>query len=423
MTLSSICGLAQGAAEGEPCPPGHSASFAGTESPAAPARTVPRLEVTRLAEVDAFEQVQEEWQALHERLAPRTPFTSPLWNALWWKHYRSQRLSVRDELYLHVVRDAGGALVAVAPMMATERPSLGPARLRTITCFGADPNVTEVRGIICQPQHETAALAALSAHFTRHDPSWAWIQWGVVRDQNWADAARCLRGRSPSTNEQVVDYHLDLPRTWEEFRASRSRNVKESIRKCYNSLKREGLEAELRVVEGTEECAAALQTFFRLHADRGRATDTVVHGDVFEQQQERAFMAEYVEAVARRGQLRLLQLWISGQVVATRLGFLLGDQLYLYYSGYDVAWGKFSVMTTLLAEAIKWAIAQGLPIVNLSTGSDVSKLRWRPVATQFRAVIQVSHRWRARLAFGAYEQARRLQRHPRLGRLLALAGR
>jgi CelD/BcsL family acetyltransferase involved in cellulose biosynthesis len=87
-------------------------------------------------------------------------------------------------------------------------------------------------------------------------------------------------------------------------------------------------------------------------------------------------------------------------------------------------WAQHSVMTTLLAEVIKWAIGQGLRIVNLSTGNDVSKLRWRPRSVVFRSAVQVAPRWQSRLAFNAYHQVLRAREATSpAGRLLALTQR
>src|SRR5207247_3005622 len=56
------------------------------------------LRLERLSGAEAFEQLASEWEALDAQISPRTPFTSPLWNILWWKHFRADRLSLRDEL-------------------------------------------------------------------------------------------------------------------------------------------------------------------------------------------------------------------------------------------------------------------------------------------------------------------------------------
>jgi CelD/BcsL family acetyltransferase involved in cellulose biosynthesis len=106
--------------------------------------------------------------------------------------------------------------------------------------------------------------------------------------------------------------------------------------------------------------------------------------------------------MAQRGHAHVFQLKIGGAVVATRVGFSFGRTLYLYYSGYDPAWAKYSVMTTAVAEAIKWAIARGFDIVNLSTGNDVSKTRWGPEEKLFHSVVLQAPTARARLATRLY---------------------
>ena len=82
----------------------------------------------------------------------------------------------------------------------------------------------------------------------------------------------------------------------------------------------------------------------------------------------------------------------------------------MYFSGYDLAWGRFSVMTTLVAEAIKWAIAERLRIFNLSTGNDVSKTRWRPLTVEFRGGHSLLGGRFARVAFDVLHAARK-RRH------------
>lgn len=90
-----------------------------------------------------------------------------------------------------------------------------------------------------------------------------------------------------------------------------------------------------------------------------------------------------------------------------RIGFVLGDSLYLYYSGYDPAFAKYSVMTTVVAEAIKHAIEEGFATVNLSTGRDVSKTRWGPDEVVFRQASIVSPSLRGELTHEMFRAARR----------------
>lgn len=381
------------------------------------------FKVRRCSESDLKGPLLAQWNELHQRISPCTPFTSAQWNVLWWKHHRSQRPFVRDELCLLVVTDARNCLVAVAPMMSTWRPSFGPFRVNTLRYFGADPNVTEIRGLVCEPQNEGDAHEAVREYLARESPQSAWVEWGALRRENCAKAARKLPDGANTSTREIDAYHLELPATWDELRSSRSRNIKESIRRCYNSLKRDGLTPQLRVVQSTQEDPEALETFFRLHSMRSLATNTVVHADVFRKENDRAFLTDYAHELSRLGQLRIFQLLICGEVVATRMGFQFNDEIYLYYSGYDPTWSKYSVMTTLVVEALKWSIEQRLKVVHLSTGTDVSKLRWSPGVTHYCALTEVRRGWKARLCFGTYQTAQRLAGWVERSRLAALARR
>src|SRR4029077_8999332 len=123
----------------------------------------------------------------------------------------------------------------------------------------------------------------------------------------------------------------------------------------------------------------ALSHFFALHAARSLAEDMTTHRDQLSgYPKHSAMVRDFAYAMAKRGQLRMFELAIAGETVATRMAFLLSDDFYLYYSVFAPWWKKYSIMTTLSVEIMKWAINNGVRNVNLSTGTDLGKLRWRP---------------------------------------------
>jgi hypothetical protein len=83
----------------------------------------------------------------------------------------------------------------------------------------------------------------------------------------------------------------------------------------------------------------------------------------------------------------------------------MGDGLYLYHSGYDPAWARYGVMTTLMAETVRYAIAGGLQSINLSLVGEHSKLRWRPRRVDFYSAVVHRDSVRSRLACSAYRLA------------------
>ena len=370
---------------------------------------IPELRVQRLATPAELSALARECDQLALSMSPRHPFATSTWLELWWRSYGEQRLLVNDRFFVHTLRDETGTLRAIAPLMLTERPGTGPLRARTLAFFGADKSITELRGMICAPEMEEPAVRSLLAHFKSCADEWDWFTWhGVGRG---SEAYQVLN-TEPNYHwtSETTDYVLPLAGSWQEFRGSRSRNIKESLRKCYNSLKRDGHEFRFRVVSKPAELPAALSHFMALHALRAEASNLVPHANVFAEHRARNLLSGIADRPSPALSLRVFQLEIAGQVVAARLGFVLGDELYLYFSGFEPAWGKYSVMTTTVAETLKWAIEQGLRKVNLSPGTDISKTRWgaAAIATHHGVLVSPGRRgqWMFRVLTELNERSR-----------------
>lgn len=371
-------------------------------APAAHEEIMGTLRVERIATVAELEALGDAWRSLHEAHGAGVPFCGFDWCSAWWAHLRADELAVRDALYVRAFREDSGRLVGVAPLMLTQRPSRGPLRVRAVEPFGADPNVTEIRTVLCDPAHEAQVYAALLADLRDRAGEWDWMSWPVVREGSPGDAAvSAERGVRPVG--AYPNFVLPLPASWEEFKATRSRNVKESLRKCYNSLKRDGHAFTLEVATSPPDVRRAVERFLFLHRARAELGGTTTHANVFEAPAAARFLHDVCDRLAARGAVRVFGLRIGGEVVATRIGFVSGGSLYLYFSGFDPAWGKYSVMTTTVAEAMRHAIGEGLRSVNLSNGADISKTRWGPEAITYRELVQVSPSRRAAVAYRAYQ--------------------
>src|SRR6478752_5692061 len=114
----------------------------------------------------AFGALESEWRALEAHA--ETPFVTWDWAVAWWAQLREEKLGVTDSLSIRSVRTLQGRLVAVAPMLISRRPSLGPIRVRQLQFFGADPNITEQRGMLALPGLERDAYRALLDHALHH---------------------------------------------------------------------------------------------------------------------------------------------------------------------------------------------------------------------------------------------------------------
>ncbi|GAC1307684.1 MAG: hypothetical protein NVSMB10_13390 [Steroidobacteraceae bacterium] len=351
--------------------------------------------------VDELGSLRGDYAHLQSATGNTLPFALYDWHVLWCRHFLRREPTLTDELVFHLLRDSAGTCVALLPFVWTRR-RVGAFTFSSLELLGADPAITEIRTALVQPGYEEATAQMLQTHFQPGDDC-DWIQWMGARDRF---SAALAERRGLDWRPLEPGYVLDLPPSWDEFRAGLKRNIRESLRHCYNSLKRADFKYSFDVADDPDAVRKALEPFFILHGLRAGMRSSVPHPNRFESQSVRRFVIEVCEQLAALGMTRIFQLKINGEIVAARIGFVVRDSLYLYYSGFDPAWHRYSVMTTVTAEAIKYAINLGLKTVNLSPGSDISKTRWGPRIVPYEIAYQPGSRLRSRVASNAYRKAR-----------------
>jgi CelD/BcsL family acetyltransferase involved in cellulose biosynthesis len=337
-----------------------------------------------------------------QRLTGNTlPFATHDWHVAWCHRVLNSNSRIHDQPNFFVLRNSDGECVSILPFVVSRR-RVGPIKIAAVNLLGADPNITEIRAPMMVPGYEHLIARAVQSRLAMID-GWDWVHWTGISDAfGEALGADCTLLWQPVQ----PDFVLDLAPTWEQFRSGLKRNIRESLRHCYNSLKRDNHAFEFRVIESGPEVAVGLERFFELHSMRASLTNGVAHPDRFSKQIFRDFLHEACQRFAASGALRLFQLHIGEAIVATRLGLVAGDGIYLYYSGFDPAWSRYSVMTTTVAEAIKYAIGQGFKSLNLSPNKEVSKTRWGPRQIDYKSAYQQGSRLRSRIARQAYVRAR-----------------
>ena len=357
------------------------------------------LELVR--SVEDVAALKDDYARLHRVAGYTLPFALHDWHVTWCRHFLNVNPRIRDLPMFHVLRNAEGACVAIIPLIFSRR-RLGLLKVVSVNLLGADPAITEIRTPLVEPGYEYQAARAVQDSLIKVG-RWDWIHWTGI-NRAFSDALT-LCGNVQWQPTQP-NYLLDLPPTWEEFRAGLKRNIRESLRHCYNSLKRDGHAFEFQIATQPAHVRKALDRFLELHTLRSHLSHTIDHPDRFASQVSQRFLYEVCERMAASGTVRVFQLKVGAQIVAARIGFVVGDSLYLYYSGFDPNWSRYSVMTTTVAEAIKYAIAHRLKTIDLSPGTDTSKTRWGPREVRYQTAYVPAGRLRSRLARRAYLKAR-----------------
>jgi CelD/BcsL family acetyltransferase involved in cellulose biosynthesis len=361
----------------------------------------PALPLTQtVCDLDGIRALKDDYEQLGRLTGNTLPFALQEWHLAWCTHFLNRNPRVQQQPLFVVSRDESGASAAIVPLILSRR-RVGPLKLGTVDLLGADPGLTEIRNPLVKPGCERLAVRAVHAALA-DIPGWDWIEWRGISEE-LSTALACES--TPQWCEIMEDYVLDLPASWEEFRASLKRNVREALRHCYNSLRRAGLSFEFIVAREPAEVRRGMERFLQLHTLRAHMRRGPPHPDRFAGRALRNFLYDVCTRLAQRDAVRLFQLRIGGHIVAARLAFVVRDSMYLYYSGFDPAWARYSVMTTATAEGFRYAIAQGLKSANLSLTGEQSKLRWRPRRVEFHSALVHRQFVTSRLACRAYRAA------------------
>ncbi|WP_423708990.1 GNAT family N-acetyltransferase [Undibacterium sp. WLX3042] len=327
-----------------------------------------------------FEALATAWRALETKVSYLLPFQTYDWNRSWWKVFAHESFFHKNELAICTVYDED-QLVAVMPLMNTHVGLHYFFLYRYVRPFGGDPNLTELRVPLSLPEYAEQVLQ-LWEELTRCE-TFGLTEFQIIGAK--APADHFIQNNEelfPLTDRTIPNFVLSLGKDWDSFKSGLKRNIKESLRRCYNAPKRDGLEINFRVAQGCISIRQLLPVFYTLHGARASAKDTIEHPDYFSHPRHKALLESLLESPFA-DRICLFCLELNGKIVAMRLAFNMGDELYLYYSGYDLDYAQYSVMTTLVAEAIQWAIGQKIDRVNLSIGEDVSKTRWGPAVINY----------------------------------------
>lgn len=353
-----------------------------------------------IATIDGIRALEPDYEHLYAITGNTLPFARQEWHLAWCEHFLNRSPQIREQPLFCVLRDGTRECLAIVPLVLVRR-RFGPLKLATAALLGADRGLTEIRNPLVKPGYERLTVRAVHESLAQV-ADWDWIQWSGISDSLAEALTRETKPRWYQVNE---DFILELPASWEELRARLRRNIRQSLRHCYNSLRREGRTFEFVVAREAVDVQRALPRFLELHAMRASMARAAKHPNRFAGRVAQEFLYDVCGRLAARDAVRVFQLRIGSEIVASRIGFVTGDSIYLYYSGFDPAWARYSVMTTTVAETLKYAIASGLKTVNLSLTREQSKVRWGPRAVRFHWALVHRESLRSRIVCRAYRMA------------------
>lgn len=371
------------------------------------------LRVTRV-DVDSLTAGEvAEWSTLFAaQPSPSNPFLAMPWVRAWYHAYvpeeeRRHLLWVRDE--------RTGELLGIAPMHL-QTTALGPVVLASrLMPVGAGLTSTplELPGVLAATTHIRDVSRALTSQQTVGH----WRELPLADSQGWFDPdwAGFGTGRKVAFVEQQRAYAcvvLPLSSTWDATRSGLKRNVKESIRRSTNRLKKSGRPFRVdRLGEGID--AVAINRLLDLHRARS-ATDrsSQRHHDAFADESSRQLLHAVLPELGALGLASIFELSLDSEVIASQLVLHSPGTSYVHSSGFDAAHWSLGPITFLHSQLIQHAIDRGDTWVNFSPGPSVSKLRWSHALHVVNSFAYGSGPRSLSLRFALYQAARAFRNRP-----------
>ncbi|MCS7207417.1 MAG: GNAT family N-acetyltransferase [Dehalococcoidia bacterium] len=303
---------------------------------------------------ESWTSVLPVWEEALARSPGDTLFLTALWQRIWWKHFGQGGEPLLLSFW------AGQRLLGVAPLCQR-----GDA-----LAFLGETDLFDYHDFLVPQGEEGAFYPALMD--TLATLSWERVVLLSVREgsptlehipplarrQGWA----CL------VEQEDVAPGMPLPATWEAYLQGLDRHDRHEIRRKIRRLSPEGL-PHFYTLEDPNYLWGFLDEFFAL------MRQSMEEKSRFLTPQREAFFRDAGMALAERGILRLFFLEHVGKRVASALCFDYRGQRLLYNSGFDPAYGHWSVGLVLKALTIKDAIERGLVYYDFLRGDEDYKFR------------------------------------------------
>ncbi|WP_326723009.1 GNAT family N-acetyltransferase [Streptomyces sp. NBC_00243] len=306
-----------------------------------------------------FAELGPAWGRLYRSCAAATPFQSHAWLHSWWLSYGTP-----GRLRLVLVRDDGGELRAVAPLMRVRRP------LPALVPLGGA--ISDYGDVLIDDEHADRAAATLAEGLSAAART-ALIDFREVRPGGAVERIfECWRGPRSRVRDSLC---LELPATSMDelvgrLPSSKAQRVRAKLRKLT------ALGVEQRAV-AHDEVDAALRRLLELHQLQWQGRKVTS-----EHLQERfaEHLVRSVGPMVRSGDAVVTEFRLDDTVMAVDLT-LLSRRLaggYLYGAHPQLRERKADVAVILLNACAQHTEAGERATLSLLRGDEPYKRHWRP---------------------------------------------
>jgi CelD/BcsL family acetyltransferase involved in cellulose biosynthesis len=328
------------------------------------------LEARLVDTPDGFLRLRDAWNTLTFRLDGMSPFQAFGWAWAWWTTFGQGTSTLAI-----VVLSRGSAVAGIVPLVISpEDDDRGP----TAVLLGRGPSDylnwlvprDDLADALLATRHLLAHLGVRSLYLTDLPPE------SPLRAVLEGAARRGQVAASFEAGEIVP--RVVLPSTWPAYRASRSANTREALRRHDRKIALRG-GAHLTICTSAEELPTALAVFLRLHRGwwTARERESVLAADGAVR-----FLTHGLDGLAHLGLLQLSIRWNGRDAISAFVTLVMGARHYYYLSGINPAYRNTSPGVGHMAAVVRHAIEERATVLDLLRGDEPYKRCWATNASE-----------------------------------------
>jgi CelD/BcsL family acetyltransferase involved in cellulose biosynthesis len=329
--------------------------------------------VERISDPVRWREVRDEWDGVV--LSTSRPSIYATWDFLdaSWTHFAAP---VGDRLSAFMVRDGGRAIGVAGYRQARRRPPVvGLRRLCVLGGWESDRPAPAF-----ESGRESECAAALLGDLEKRGAEWDVLDWREAPIEHpFTSALRAWAGHSAarqlSERERSPSAVVELPGTWDEYLAQRSRNERSNLRRQLKRLDGHGpWEHEIR--ESAEDMPQAFQEYLAIEA---RSWKPAQGQGIGRSPRTIAFYRDLLVRCARRGLATVHLLKLGDEHVAGEITLRLGGCAWGQQWTYDERHTDLAPGSVLKGLILRREIEQGTTRYELLALFAENKKRWTRV--------------------------------------------
>lgn len=300
----------------------------------------------------------------------QSPMEHPCWLMNWWNVYRSRERET--ELFLVSLRD-GSTTIAISPLY------LDGTVLRLL---GDGRACTDHLELLIGRQSDSGAFRRMISDLLDWLSSgaeatcWTRIELESIRlDGPTHSVSTRIKNRMlVHQRDAVPTCEINLPKTWDEYLASLSKNHRKRCRRWlreYDDIER----METISTLDSWDCEDAFETLVRLHNERRGDLDQ----GLFACPDFKEFLKAAFTELSQLEMAEISAIRVDQQILAVELEFYNSTTTFAYQSGLADGGLKYSGGSLSLLRRIRNAIQNGRLTYDLMRGNEAYKFHWDAV--------------------------------------------